>query len=226
MNNPKHVAIIMDGNRRWAQKNKLTLLAGHRKAALDIIEPLVDTAIANNISHLTLWAFSTENWNREEVEVNGLMTLFREVLTDNIERFHKKGVRVRTIGDLSKFPVDIINGLEEGREKTKNNSTITLTFALNYGGRDEIIRAIKKLKEDKIDSLDQEKFSELLDTAGLPDPDLLIRTGGEQRLSGFLAWQSVYAELYFTDVLFPDFSPIEFEKAVAEFKNRQRRFGK
>ena len=216
----------MDGNRRWAKSHKLAILAGHRRAALDVIEPLVDTAIANNISHLTLWAFSTENWNREKAEVNGLMTLFREVLTENIERFHKKGVRVRTIGDLSKFPEDIVRGLEDGLEKTKNNATITLTFALNYGGRDEIVRAIRKLTSTKIESLTQEKFSELLDTKGIPDPDLLIRTGGEQRLSGFLAWQAVYAELYFTNVLFPDFSPTEFEKAIVEYATRQRRFGK
>ena len=221
---PRHVAIIMDGNRRWAKKNKLSILAGHRKAAFDVIEPLVDTAITNDVSYLTLWAFSTENWKRDKQEVTGLLMLFREALSDNIDRLHKKGVRIKSIGDLSKFPADITRRIIEGIEQTKNNTKFTLVFALNYGGRDEIIRAIKKVTD--LSHLTPERFNELLDTAEMPDADLLIRTGGEQRLSGFLPWQAVYAELYFTEVLFPDFSPEEFEKALGEYQRRQRRFGK
>lgn len=223
----KHVAIIMDGNRRWARQNKRKIIAGHRHAAYTSIEPLADACITHDIPYLTLWAFSTENWNRSKEEVEGLLSLFRETLSENIEKLHKKGVRVRSIGDLSKFPQDIQDKVYKGAEKTEKNEKLTLTIALNYGGRDEIVRAIKKSHELRVESyeLTEEKFSSLLDTAGMPDPDLIIRTGGEKRLSGFLLWQCAYSELYFTDVLFPDFSPQELEKAIDDFNNRQRRFG-
>lgn len=223
----KHIAIIMDGNRRWARQNKRKIIAGHRHAAYKSIEPIADACIAYRIPYLTLWAFSTENWNRAKEEVEGLLSLFRETLSENIEKLHKKGVRVQAIGDLSKFPDDIQQKVRDGAEKTKSNTKLTLTIALNYGGRDEIIRAIKKSYELRITNyeLTEEKFSSLLDTAGMPDPDLIIRTGGEKRLSGFLQWQCAYSELYFTDVLFPDFSPQELEKAIDDFNSRQRRFG-
>ena len=240
---PRHVAFIMDGNRRWAKQHRLSLITGHRKAAFETIEPLIDYAIKVGISYLTFWAFSTENWRRDQEEVNGLLHLFREALADNIEKLHVKGARMKYSGEISKFPADIYNQIIEGVEKAKSNSNITINFALNYGGRDEILRAIEKLRassklsdvsigvrpqaSDKAQSskLNKEEFEKYLDTAGLPDPDLIIRTGGEKRLSGFLLWQSEYSELYFTDVLFPDFTPEEFTKALTDYHERQRRFG-
>jgi len=217
---PNHVAIIMDGNRRWARKNGLAIIRGHRKVAEEMIERLADFCILKGIKHLTLWAFSTENWQRPKEEVSGIMDLFRETFATSAERLHKKGVRVAIIGDLSRFPKDIQDGVNFWVNETKNNQKLTVTFALNYGGRDELIRAVKRGGDN---------FEEFLDTKqliDLPDPDLLIRPGGEKRLSGFLTWQSVYSELYFTDVLMPDFDEIEFAKALEDYAARQRRFGK
>lgn len=234
----KHVAIIMDGNRRWAKQQGLAIIKGHRKVAEEMIERLADFAIENGVEYMTLWAFSTENWNRAEDEVKGLMQLFRETFETSSERLHKKGVRVCTIGDLSRFPDDIREGVEYWVKETAENKKLTVTFALNYGGRDEILRANKSLLlkakkenwgEDKIAALTEKDFELFLDTktlVDLPDVDLLIRPGGEERLSGYLPWQSTYAEFYFTDVLMPDFDEAEFAKALAEFTNRQRRFGK
>ena len=228
---PKHVAIIMDGNRRWARKQGLPVLRGHWVAAEKVIEPLVEKAAEMGISYLTFWAFSTENWKRAKEEVEGLMRIFRYLLSKKIERLNKKGVRILTIGDLTKFPKDIQRRIKEGVEKTKDNKKITVIFALNYGGRDEIIRAINRWRSSsklkaQSSKLKEEEFGEYLDTREIPDPDLIIRTGGEMRLSGFLLWQSQYAELYFTKVLFPDFTPKELEKAILEYQKRERRFGK
>jgi len=217
---PKHVAIIMDGNRRWARQHGLSVIKGHRKVAEEMIERLADFAIIKGINHLTLWAFSTENWQRSQEEVTGIMDLFRETFATSAERLHKKEVRVAVIGDLSRFPKDIQNGVNFWIKETKNNKKLIVTFALNYGGRDEIQRAVK---------IGQENFEQFLDTKkmiDLPDPDLLIRPGGEKRLSGFLTWQTVYSELYFTDVLMPDFDEQEFDKALKDYGLRQRRFGK
>lgn len=210
----------MDGNRRWARQQGLAIIKGHRKVAEEMIERLADFAIQRGIKYLTLWAFSTENWERPKEEVAGVMELFRETFTTSADRLHRKGVRVAVIGDLSRFPEDIQEGVAFWVKETAKNQRLTVTFALNYGGRDEIKRAV---------SLGGENFEEFLDTkqlVELPDPDLLVRPGGEQRLSGFLTWQSVYTELYFTDVLMPDFDEAEFAKALAEFAVRQRRFGK
>lgn len=226
MNIPQHIAIIMDGNRRWAKKNKLPILMGHRKAAFETLEKIIDASINLKIKYLTLWAFSTENWNRNKIEVSGLLNLFREVLGDNINKLHNKGVKILTIGDLSKFPADIQEKLHLLTEKTRQNKNITLTLALNYGGRDEIIRAIKKIPPRKIKNLSPEIFNQFLDTQNLPDPDLLIRTAGELRLSGFLLWQTEYTELYFTSTLWPDFTEKDLKEAIKEFQSRQRRFGK
>lgn len=217
---PKHVAIIMDGNRRWARQNGLAIIKGHRKVAEEMIERLADFAISQGIDYLTLWAFSTENWDRPAEEVAGVMDLFRETFKTSVERLHKKQVRVAVIGEMQRFPKDIQEGVEFWVKETAQNQKLTVTFALNYGGRDEIRRAVK---------LGGENFEAFLDTkrlVDLPDPDLLIRPGGEQRLSGFLTWQSVYTELYFTDVLMPDFDETEFARALAECAKRQRRFGK
>lgn len=225
---PQHIAIIMDGNRRWAKKHKLLALQGHEYVSEKVIEPLVDRCIERGVKYLTLWAFSTENWRREKEEVAGLMQLFRHSFKKNAQTLHDKGVRLNTIGDMSRFPADIQKGVQEWIERGKSNTKITVTFALNYGGRDEILRAVKKLLSENCqpEKLTEEIFSNYLDTADMPDPDLIIRPGGEQRLSGYLPWQAVYAEFYFTDVLMPDFSPTELDKALEEYERRQRRFGK
>lgn len=217
---PKHVAIIMDGNRRWAKQHGLAVIKGHRKVAEEMIERLADFSIKSGITHLTLWAFSTENWQRSSEEVAGIMNLFRETFSTSAERLHKKSVRVAVIGDMSRFPDDIQEGVNFWVNETKNNQKLIVTFALNYGGRDEITRAVKAGGENFEQFLDSKKMIDL------PDPDLLIRPGGEKRLSGFLTWQTVYSELYFTDVLMPDFDEKEFDKALSDYANRQRRFGK
>lgn len=226
-NIPQHVAIIMDGNRRWAKKRGLPLLAGHRQAAQKTIEPLIEKGQELGVQFMTFWAFSTENWQREKKEVTGLLKIFRQALKTQVERLCQKGVRIKVIGDLSKFPSEIQKGVEEFVQKTQKNQEITVIFALNYGGRDEILRAISRLVAAKIKTrnLDEKFFSSFLDTAGLPDPDLIIRTGGERRLSGFLPWQGIYAELYFTPVLFPDFTPYEFQKAIKFYQKKERKFG-
>lgn len=217
---PKHVAIIMDGNRRWAKQRGLAVIKGHRKVAEEMIERLADFAIGKGISYLTLWAFSTENWERPKEEVAGVMDLFRETFATSADRLHRKGVRVAVIGQLNRFPKDIQEGVAHWVEETKNNQKLTVTFALNYGGRDEIRRAVTE------GGVDFEQHLDTVSKIALPDPDLLIRPGGEKRLSGFLTWQSVYTELYFTDVLMPDFDEAEFMKALEDFAARQRRFGK
>jgi undecaprenyl diphosphate synthase len=226
---PQHIAIIMDGNRRWAQKHGLAALKGHSYVSDHVIEPLVDRCIELQIPFLTLWAFSTENWKRDESEVKGLMQIFRQAFDKNGKSLFEKGVRINTIGDLTRFPADIQKGIENWKEKSKDNTKITVTFALNYGGRDEIIRALNKAlaeQDTKKNSLTEDELTSHLDTADMPDPDFIIRPGGEQRLSGYLPWQGVYAELYFTDVLMPDFSPAELDKSLQEFAKRKRRFGK
>ncbi len=224
----------MDGNRRWAKLHNQSSFQGHYEGEKRI-EPIIDKAIELGIGYLTFWAFSTENWKRTKTEVNFLLTLFRQVLTRRIDNFHKKNVRLNVLGDLSQFPVDIQKSVTGWMKKTKNNSKITVNLALNYGGRGEIVRAIKRIynstpkggqAEFIIQNLTKENFGQYLDTGGQPDPDLMIRTGGESRLSGFLLWQMEYAELYFTSILWPDFTPEEFDKAVSEYQRRKRNFGK
>lgn len=222
-----HLAIIMDGNRRWAKAKGLDSVKGHEYAAKNAIEPLVEYCVDQKIPYITFWAFSTENWKRDELEIKQLFDIFRFALGSLAARFIKRGAKLRILGDLNRFPKDIAQKTLEMINKSAKNSSITVTFALNYGGRDEILRAVKKIVSAKIPSekIDEETFSSYLDTAGIPDPDLIIRTGGDQRLSGYLPWQSVYAELYFTPTLFPDFTPLELQKALDNFTQRDRRFG-
>lgn len=234
---PKHVAFIMDGNRRWARKKGLSPFRGHILGE-DRIEPIIDYAIEIGIPYLTFWAFSTENWNREKKEVQFLLNMFRHDLAKKVNNFHQKNVKLKIIGNLSLFPDDIQEQTNEWMEKTKNNTKITVNMALSYGGRDEIVRAINKWREESrikpSDSegknhesrITREELKKYLDTGNQPDPDLIIRTGGEKRLSGFLMWQSEYSELYFTETFWPDFTPKEFEKALLDFQNRARRYGK
>lgn len=229
---PRHIAIIMDGNRRWAREKGLPVVAGHDFVAEKLIEPLVDKCIELCIPYITFWAFSTENWQRSRGEVEGMMRIFRKGLQRNAKRLFEKGVRLKIIGDMEKFPDDIAEQATGWVEKSRNNKKVTVTFALNYGGRDELLRAICRLYEEiqdskfKIQNLNQEIFTKFLDTEGLPDPDLIIRSGGEKRLSGFMSWQSAYSELYFTETLMPEFNQNELDRAIEWYQKRQRRFGK
>jgi undecaprenyl diphosphate synthase len=216
-NIPKHIGIIMDGNRRWAKAKGLPAIAGHAYAVENTTEALIERAGEMGVKYLTLWAFSTENWGRPEDEVSGLMNLFRKALETKVAKFIARGARLRMIGDMSRFSADIQEGMKKAMVASEQNDKINVTFALNYGGRDEIKRAVEKSGVE---------FEKYLDTAGMPDPDLIIRTGGDYRLSGFLMWQAAYSELYFIDTLFPDFTPEKFDVAVEEYQRRQRRFGK
>ncbi len=214
----------MDGNRRWARERGLPVLAGHQKVADEVLEPLVEHAAKRGIRFITFWAFSTENWRRDKSEVEGIMRIFRHVIAKRWQRLHEKGVRVEVIGDISKFAPDIRDSLNKVIEQTKDNTKITAVFALNYGGRDEIVRAVNKA--ERMGKLSESSISHLLDTSGIPDPDLIIRTGGEQRLSGFFLWQSEYSELYFPSFYMPEFTPKKLDEALEEYASRQRRFGK
>ncbi|MCX6793840.1 MAG: polyprenyl diphosphate synthase [Candidatus Gottesmanbacteria bacterium] len=221
---PTHIAVIMDGNRRWARAHKLPILEGHRRVANVVLEKLVEHAAQRGIKYITLWAFSTENWNRAADEVRGVMLILKQGLKPFGKRMMEKGVRLLMIGDLTKLDIGLQKGIVEVVQKTKENNRITLVIALNYGGRDELVRAMRKISDPK--AMTEEIFSQLLDTKGIPDPDLLIRTGGEQRLSGFLPWQSTYSELYFPSWYMPDFTPDRLDESIEEFARRQRRFGK
>jgi len=224
---PKHVAIMMDGNRRWARAKGLDPVKGHEFAANHTIEPIIEKCVDLGIPYVTFWAFSTENWKRDEAEVKGILDIFRLAFGSLALRFISRGAKLQLLGDMSRFPEDIAKKSFDMISRSSKNNKITVSFALNYGGRDEILRAVKKIINENIpaENINEETFSAHLDTSGMPDPDLVIRTGGEQRTSGYLPWQSVYSELYFTPVLFPDFTPDEFEKALLEFSNRDRRFG-
>lgn len=226
-NNINHVAIIMDGNRRWAKNRNLDPVKGHEYATKNAIEPIITHLAKLHVPYVTFWAWSTENWKRDQEEIKGIFDVFRLGLNTLAVKLIKQGAKFRLLGDIHKFPKDIAKKTLDLINKSNKNTVITTTFALNYSGRDEILRAIKKIIKDnkKPEEITEELFSNYLDTAGIPDPDLVIRTGGEKRLSGYLPWQSVYAELYFTATLFPDFTPKELDKALAEFDQRDRRFG-
>lgn len=216
----------MDGNRRWAKERGLPSFAGHKKVSDDVLEPLIEHAADCGIQFITFWAWSTENWGRTPMEVKGIMDLFREVIANKWKRLQEKGVRIRVIGDLTKFPEDIQKSVEKVILDTGSNTRITAVFALNYGGRDEIIRAIHTLEEGKMPTITPADFSDKLDTKGMPDPEMIIRTGGEQRLSGFLLWQSEYSELFFPSWYMPEFSPEKLDGLLDEYCHRARRFGK
>lgn len=214
---PKHVAIIMDGNRRWAKARGLSAVGGHNYVVDKVIEPIIERCGQLGIEYLTLWAFSTENWKRDPVELTGIMELFKRGIMVKLGDLIKRGARIRFIGDLTKFSAELQSGMKQAIEKSVNNTGINVTFALNYGGRDEIKRAVEKGGVE---------FEKYLDTTGMPDPDLIIRTGGEQRMSGFMMWQSAYSEFYFTDTLMPDLTTEKFDEAIEDYQSRARRFGK
>jgi len=229
MNIPTHVAIIPDGNRRWARKKGLPTFQGHKYAAEKTLPDLLEKFGNLGVKYFTFWALSTENLEkRTKDEVDRLLNLTRFFLKNKIKEFKKKGIKLMTIGNIRKLPQDIQDLIAKSVEKTKDNKKMTVIFGLNYGGKDEIMRAIDKISNFQfpISKLNSANFSKFLDTADIPDPDLIIRTGGDKRLSGFLPWQSVYSELYFSDLFFPDFNAKELEKAVEDYSSRQRRFGK
>jgi undecaprenyl diphosphate synthase len=228
-NLPEHIAFIVDGNRRWAQKRNLPIAEGHKKAAFQRLEQIIYHSLKLGIPYITFWVFSTENWKRGKKFASLMFNILRIGLNRHIQKYINDGMRLNTIGDLSRLPKNLVSDIEKIKKKSRGNNKITVTMAINYGGRDEIIRAIKKINQKKpelFENITQEKLEHYLDTANMPDPDLIIRPGGEQRLSGFMLWQTAYAELYFTKTLFPDFGKKHLERALQEFKNRQRRFGK
>jgi undecaprenyl diphosphate synthase len=227
---PRHVAIIMDGNGRWAQQHKLPRLSGH-EAGRKSVKKVVQAAIAHGVRYLTLYAFSVENWQRPRDEVQGLMGLLRLVLREELAEMGKEGVRLRAMGRLQDLPEAVREELESAIEKTKANTKLDLILALSYGSRVEITEAVKTIaREVKSGQLDaetitEETISQHLYTRGLPDPDLLIRTSGEMRISNFMLWQISYAEIHVTPVLWPDFGQEEFAAALADYARRERRFG-
>ena len=229
LNIPNHVAIIMDGNGRWAKKRLMPRNFGH-KAGAKAIEKVCEDAHELGIKYLTVYAFSTENWKRSVEEVSGIMNILRDYLKTCIERATKNNMRIRIIGDRTALDADIVEKMDELERVTSVCDGLNFTIAINYGGRDELRRSFKKLLEDvnsgKIDKdISEETISGYLDTAGIPDPDLLIRTSGELRLSNYLIWQLAYAEFYFTDCLWPDFDMDELKKAVRYYNGRDRRYG-
>ena len=230
LNVPKHVAIILDGNGRWAKKRSRPRNYGHVQGA-KTVEQIIEDGYNMGIEYITVYAFSTENWKRSNDEVSALMKLLQNYLIDCIERSTKNNMKVRVIGDKSGLGKNIVARINELEEATKNATGLKFTIAINYGGRDEICRAVTKIAKEvsehllKPEDITENLISDRLDTAGLPDPDLLIRTSGEERLSNFLPWQLAYTEFYFTDVLWPDFTKEDLLTAIRYYNGRERRFG-
>lgn len=224
---PKHVAIILDGNGRWAKSKGMPRTYGHTMGAQNV-EPICRAAYELGIRYVTLYAFSTENWNRPKSEVDALMKLLKNYLKNCIKIADKNNMRVRVLGDITKLDEKFQKQICDLEEKSSKNTGLHLQIAINYGSRDEMIRAMKKMFRDGVteDEITEEKFATYLDTGDIPDPDLMIRTSGEQRLSNYLLWQFAYSELYFTDVPWPDFSAEELQKAVEDYSRRDRRYGK
>lgn len=223
---PRHVAIILDGNGRWAQRRGLPRNKGH-EAGTENIRPIVSACPGLGIEYLTLWAFSTENWRRPQDEVQGIFHILSERIAIETESLHNAGVRLRHIGSLEGLDADLAGAVRAAIDLTADNTRMTLTLAFNYGGRAEVVAAIKEMLRDGLDpdSVTEETVDHYLYTADMPDPDLIIRPSGEFRLSNFLIWQGAYAELYFPNILWPDFGPDDLRDAVVDFQQRQRRFG-
>lgn len=231
---PQHVAVIMDGNGRWAEKNKVTRLAGHNRGMYAMKE-IIKRADVLGIKYLTVYAFSTENWKRSQDEVGGIFNLLVKFVASELEELNANNVKVHILGDYSKIPKAAVNSIEKALETTKENDGLQFNIALNYGSRAEILRAVRHIGAEaaagkiKAEDIDEAMITGYLYTGeendNIPDPDLIIRTSGEQRLSNFLLWQAAYSELAFTDSLWPDFTPDEFEEIINEFGGRNRRFG-
>ena len=227
---PVHVAIIMDGNGRWAKKRGLPRTAGHAQGAR-VVEQILEDADHMGIRYLTVYAFSTENWSRPDSEVKALMNLLRTYMKTSLAKCARNNVRIRVIGDKNRLDSDLQASIANLEKETASNTGIGFQIAINYGSRDEIVRAVRKaamkVKEAELspEDITEDMISDELDTCGIPDPDLLIRTGGEERISNFLLWQTAYSELYFCDAAWPDFNKTELEKAIDAFNNRERRYG-
>ena len=219
---PRHVAIIMDGNGRWARARMLPRIAGHRKG-LETVRATVENCASRGIEYLTLFAFSSENWRRPKEEVTLLMQLFQVALTSEVERMHKNGVRLKVVGDTQRFGAKIGRLIEKGEKLTAGNGRLTLTIAANYGGRWDLLQAVNQIKQRPID---EATLAAHLAMSYAPEPDLFIRTGGEQRISNFLLWQLAYTELFFTDTLWPDFDAAALDAAIRSYQERERRFGR
>ena len=230
INNPKHIAIIMDGNRRWAREHNLPVKMGHKKGA-DKLREIAKYANKIGIENLTVYAFSTENWKRSKEEVSGLMALLKQYLNDFLKRANTENIRINFIGDINALTKDLQESINKSIERTKANTGLNLNIAFNYGGRDEIVKATRKIAEKikknelDIDDIDEDLISNNLYTYNIPDPDLLIRTSGEIRLSGFLIWQSAYTEFLFLDKYWPDFTEQDVDMSIEEYKKRNRKFG-
>lgn len=228
---PKHIAIICDGNRRWAKSHGFKVFIGHKKAVNENFEELINHSLSIGLKYLTFWIFSTENWTRDKKEVDFLMNLFRDIFDKKINEWKDKDVKVNMIGDITGFEKDIQKRIIDGQEITKGNNKLTVTLAMNYGGRDELKRTMQKIakqvEDGKLKSVDiDEKTIEAnLDTHGMPDPDFIIRTSGEQRMSGFMSWQQQYSEFVFVDYPFPDMHADQLDETIEEFNRRNRRFG-
>jgi undecaprenyl diphosphate synthase len=227
---PTHIAIIMDGNGRWAKRRGLPRVAGHREGVKSVRD-VVEACAQLGVKYLTLFAFSTENWRRPKEEIDTLMKLLIKTLRSETEKLHKNDIKLMAIGDIDSLPKEVRKELKEAMEKTKNNKRMVLNLALSYSGRWEIIEAVKEIARDvkkgkvKIEEIDDKLFSNYLKTAGIPDPDLLIRSSGELRISNFLLWQIAYTELYITDCLWPDFRRKHLYEAIRDYQRRERRFG-
>ncbi len=226
---PAHIAIILDGNGRWAERKGIPRAMGHKKGC-ETLEQIVEDCARLEVSYLTVYGFSTENWKRSSEEVGALMNLFRFYMRKLVKVANANNVRARMIGELSRFSPDIQDGVHYLENETGQNSGMTFTFAVNYGGRDEMVRAIRRYVRELREGITEEEmteelFASYLDTRGMPDPDLVIRTSGEFRISNFLLWQSAYSEYYITDVLWPDFNREELLRAIEQFRHRDRRFG-
>lgn len=230
LSNPQHIAIIMDGNGRWAKKRFLPRTAGHKKG-VDAVQRVIESSIKAQVPYLTLFGFSTENWKRPEDEVSDLMGLLKFYLRSHVADLHKEGVCIRFIGDRGRLSGDIVQAMSNAEEATKENTRLTLIIALSYGARAEIAHACRQVLQDvqagKLapEEINEDHIAEGLYTAGLPDPDLVIRTSGEKRVSNFLLWQLAYAEFIFQDVLWPDYGEEHFNAALSEYKQRDRRYG-
>lgn len=228
---PRHVAVIMDGNGRWATGQGMNRVQGHRRGK-DSVREIVETSREIGIEVLTLYAFSSENWDRPQREVNALMRLLRRYLKTEVNKMMRYEIRLRAIGNLRRLPSEVLRELRDVEKRTRNNTRMTVQLAVSYGGREELVRATRRLArqvrdgELRAEQIDESRIEGALDTAGLPDPDLLIRTSGEMRLSNFLLWQLAYTEIYVTDTLWPDFRRDEYLAALEVYRSRQRRFGR
>ena len=224
-NIPRHVCVIMDGNGRWAKKRLLPRVMGHKRG-LTALENLAARCAELGVEYLTVFAFSTENWRRPEDEVSFLMKLFLQALGGKVAKMHQNNLRLKVIGNRSRFPAAIVEGIEAAERLTANNTGLTLTVAADYGGRWDILQAANRLMAEGKSEITEDDLSRCLSLAEAPEPDLFIRTGGETRISNFMLWQMAYAEFYFTDALWPDFDAAEFDRAISSFRVRERRFGR